>query len=104
MNFQGGKGAATILGVGLALAPVLTAISLVPVIVAAVLIRNVVIGVAVAFTLYNVLTIATGKPWALVAVCLALTLGVAGNYLVRTLGRMVVAMRQRRWRAVLYRE
>ena len=104
LSFRGGKGAATILGVGLALAPWLAAIALVPVVVAALAIRNVVIGVAMAFVLYNALTIATGKSWEFVAVCLALTLGVVGNYLAHTLHEWVGAIRRKQWRSIVYRE
>ena len=104
LRFRGGKGAATALGVGLALAPPLAAIALVPVGIATLVLRNVVIGVALAFLLFNVLTVATGESWALVGVCLALTLMVVANYLTRTLWEMVGAVRQRKWRSVLYRE
>ncbi len=104
LGFRGGKGAATILGVGLALAPPLAAVVLIPVVISAVTIKNVVVGVAVAFLLFNILTIATGESWALVGVCLGLTLTVVANYLSRTLGQMLAAARQRQWRAVLFRE
>ena len=45
LRFRGGKGAATILGIGLALAPFLALISLAPILVALVAIRNMVVGV-----------------------------------------------------------
>ena len=102
LNFRGGKGAATILGVGLAFAPPLAAISVIPLVVAILTIRNVVIGVAVGFILFNVLIVVTGQPWPLIGVCLVLTLFVVGNYLVRTLRHMVTAIRQRRWHSVVY--
>ena len=104
LRLNGGKGAATILGVGLGLAPVLAGIALVPVIVAVVAIRNVVVGVALAFILFNILTIATGEPWALIGACLALTVGVVANYLARTIQQVASALRSRRWRSLLYPE
>ena len=102
LSFRGGKGAATILGVALALAPPLAAIAVVPLVVATLTIRNVVIGVAAGFILFNVLTIVTGEPWSLIAVCLGLTVFVVGNYLVRTLRHTLTAIRQRRWHSLVY--
>lgn len=81
LKFRGGKGAATILGVGLAFAPYLAGIALAPTIVLVLAMRNVVTAAAFGFILFNILTIATGEPWPLVAVCLALTVGVVGSYL-----------------------
>ena len=104
LGFRGGKGAATVLGVGLALAPPLAGLALIPVVLGVATIRNVVVGVASGFILFNVLTIATGESWPLVGVCVALTFGVIGSYLSRTLRDMVQAARQRHWRAILYRE
>ena len=104
LGFRGGKGAATILGVGLGLAPLLTGIALVPVIVAVVAIRNVVVGVALAFILFNILTIATGEPWALIGTFLALTVGVVANYLARTIQQVASALRNRQWRSLFYPE
>ena len=104
LGFRGGKGAASLLGVGFALAPPLAAIALIPVSLGALVLRNVVIGVAFGFLLYNILIIATGKPWDMVAVCLVLSLAVVANYLAKTLRHMIAAIRQRQWRAALYRE
>ena len=106
LNFRGGKGAATILGVGLAQAPVLTLISLSVVVVAVLVIRNVVVGVALAFILFNVLTITrsitTTEPWLLVLVYLALTVGVVGNYMARQIGQKASAIRRRQWRGIVF--
>ena len=102
LGFRGGKGGATILGVGLGLAPVAAAISFVPVVVAVAAIRNIVVGVAVAFILFDILIIATGEPPEMIAVSLVLTLGVVANYVARTLQQMLRALRNRRWRSLVY--
>ena len=104
LKFRGGKGAATLLGVGLALAPPLAAIAIVPAVVALVTIKNMVIGVLLGFLLFNILTFTTGEPLPQAAVLLALTLGVIGNYVANSLGQIGMAIRQRRWRSVVYRE
>ena len=102
LGFRGGKAASTIPVVGLALTHHLAAIALVPVIVANLAIRNVVVGVALAFVLFNVLTIATKEPWPLVAVSLGLTLGVVGNYLAHTIQQMATAIRKQRWHSMVF--
>ena len=104
LGFRGGKGAATILGVGLALAPYLALIALVPIVIAVATIRNIVVGVAVGFLLFNILTIATGEPWSLVGVCIALSMLVVGGYFAKTFGQMARALRQRRWRNLVWPE
>ncbi len=104
LGFRGGKGAATILGVGLVLAPYLALLALVPILVAVATIRNIVVGVAVGFVLFNILTIATGEDWSLVGVCIALTMLVVGSYLAKTLGQMTRALRKRRWKNLVWPE
>ena len=104
LNFRGGKGAATIVGVGLALAPLLVAISLLPVVMIVLGIRNVVVAAAFGFVLFNILTVATGEPLTLVAVCIALTVGVTSNYLPNSFRQISNAIRQRRWRNMVFPE
>ena len=54
LKFQGGKGAAAILGISLMLAPWLTLLTLGPVLLVSILIRNIVLGAAFGFILWNV--------------------------------------------------
>ena len=102
LNFRGGKGASTILGVGLALAPPLAAIGLGAALVVLLGTRNMVVAAVLGFVVFNTLTIAMGEPWPLIAVCLGLTVGVIGNYVGKTYRQMVTAIRQRRWRSMVF--
>ena len=94
LGFRGGKGAATVLGVSLAIQPWLTLIALAPAILGAALLRNVVLGVAFGFVL---LIVVTGQGWMAVLLCLSLTLVVTGTYLGRSWRQSLAAVRQRRW-------
>ncbi len=104
LGFRGGKGAATALGVGLALAPIPVAIGLVPVIIFGLAIRNIVIGVVIGIVLVNTVAIITGESWALVVTFLVLTSLLAGNYLARTINQTVAAIHQKRWGRMVFRE
>ena len=102
LRFHGGKGAASILGIALALAPILTLISMAPVALIILLARNVVIGVAAGFILFNTLTVVTHQGVGLITLCLALTFLVIGTYLQGTFSKMLAAVKAHRWREVFY--
>ena len=102
LGFHGGKGAASILGIALALAPILTLISVAPVALIILLAHNVVIGVAAGFILFNTLAVVTHQGTGLITLCLALTFMVIGTYLRTTLGQMFAAAKAGRWREVFY--
>ena len=97
LGFRGGKGAATVLGVSLAMQPWLTLIALAPAILVAALLRNVVLGAAIGFVLLNVLTVVTGQGWEAILLCLLLTLVVTATYLGRSWRESLTAVRQRNW-------
>ena len=82
--FRGGKGAATVLGVSLAVVPWLTILAVAPAVLIAVLTRNVVLGAALGFTVLNILTVVTGRGWLEILVCLLLTFVVTATYLGRS--------------------
>ena len=98
LGFRGGKGAATVMGVSLAVLPWLTLISLAAAIPFALMARNVVVGAALGFLVLNLLTVATGQAWAQVMLCLLLTAIVTGTYFAASRHETLTALRHRRWR------
>ena len=100
LGFRGGKGAATVLGVSLAVIPWITLLAVAPAVLLTTLARNVVLGAALGFVLINVLTVITGQGRVQILVCLLLTLVVTATYLSRSWRQSVAAIRQRRWLAL----
>ena len=98
LNFRGGKGAAAIFGVSLALVPVLTLITLAPVAMIVLAIRNVVLGVAFGFVMLNILLLVTGQDPQQVALCIFLTLVVSVTYLVSIWKHVVQSIKGYRWK------
>ena len=98
LNFRGGKGAAGILGISLALLPILTLIAIVPTLAAIALLRNVVWGAAFGFVLVNVLLATLSSNSSQVALCLSLTLLVTVTYLASVRIHIYVSIKERRWR------
>ena len=98
LGFRGGKGAAAILGISLAVVPVLTLIVAGPTLLVALLLRNVVLGAAVGFVLLNLLLVVTRQSPDQLVLCIFLTLVVTTTYLVSTWGHIVSSIKQRRWR------
>ena len=98
LGFRGGKGAAAILGMSLALVPWLTLMALLPAALVALLLRNVVLGAALGFVLLNTLLVVTGQGPQTVAICILLTVLVAATYLYAIREHVVVSIRSRQWR------
>ena len=101
LGFRGGKGAASIFGISLAVAPVLTLITLGPVVLVVLLIRNVVWGTAFGFVMLNTLLVATQQSTGQIAHCAALTVLVTASYLVSIRERISTSIRTRQWRELL---
>ena len=97
LGFQGGKGAAPVLGVSFVLVPWLTLITVAFASPVVVLTRNVVIAATLGFIVLNTLTVATEKGWSPIFLCLLLTLLVFGTYLARSRKQSLDAIRRRRW-------
>jgi glycerol-3-phosphate acyltransferase PlsY len=102
LGFRGGKGAATILGVSLALLPVLTLIALAPALAAGFLLRNVIIGAGVGMVALNILTVATGQGAGAIALFLGLTALNVATYTAARWDQVREAIRRRDWRGVFY--
>jgi glycerol-3-phosphate acyltransferase PlsY len=102
LGFRGGKGAATVLGATVALAPVLSVLALLPALAAGLVMRNVIIGALVALAGLNLLTIATGQSRGLILLVLGLTVLNAGTYTAARWGQVRSAVRRRDWRGMFY--
>lgn len=98
LGFRGGKGAAAISGMSLALLPWLTLMALLPAVLVALLLRNVVLGAAFGFVLLNTLLVVTGQGPHTVAICITLTVLVTATYLYAIREHVAVSIRARRWR------
>ena len=102
LGFRGGKGVATLLGVSMAIVPLLTLIALVPTAVLTALTRNIIIGVGVGLIVVNVLAFTTSQSIGQAALCLFLSVLVVGTYVVGTWGQIVNAVKTRQFRGLFY--
>ena len=98
LGFRGGKGAAAIFGMSLAVVPLLTLITLGPTVLVMLAVRNVVIGAAFGFVILNALLVITQQGIDQVALCISLTVLVTGTYLVSIREHISTSIRARRWR------
>ncbi len=102
LGFRGGKGVATLLGVSMAIVPLLTLIALVPTAVLTALTRNIIIGVGVGLIVVNALAFTTSQSIGQAALCLFLSVLVVGTHVVSTWGQIVNAVKTRQFRGVFY--
>ena len=98
LRFRGGKGAAAIFGISLAVVPVLTLITLGPTVLIAAILRNVVLGAAFGFILLNSLLLATDQSTDQVALCGGLTVVVTSTYVISVRVHIINSIRARQWR------
>lgn len=97
LRFRGGKGAATALGVSLAVQPWLTFLALAVALLVALRTRNMVLASAFGFVTLNILVVATGQEWVQVLLCLLLTALVVATYFGRSWSQTVDLVRRGRW-------
>ncbi len=96
-RFRGGKGAATVLGVSLAVQPLLTAAALAVALLVALRTRNIVLASAFGFVTLNILVVATRQGWVQVLLCLVLTAVVVATYFARSWSQTVALVRRGHW-------
>ena len=97
LKFSGGKGVATVFGVTVTVIPILAMVTLPPAMLLMVIMRSSLLGMVVAFTALNILTIATGQSLETIIVCLLLTLVVAVTHFSREANIYVRLFNQKRW-------
>ncbi len=98
LNFRGGKGAAAIFGISLAVVPFLVLITLAVVALIVLAIRNVVIGVAFGFIMLNTFLQVTGQDAEQIALCIFLTMVVTVAYLISSRDHVTNSIRDHRWK------
>ena len=112
LRFRGGKGAATLIGICLAIAPAASMLGLIPGVIVLFLSKNAILGLVIGFATANLLLIAAwlfqlevlvaNPGWQQPALCLPLTLFVALVYGISIRSQLVDAVRQRSFRKAFY--
>jgi len=94
LNFKGGKGAATVLGLSLVVVPSLTLLAVLIIPLIYYFARSVVWSIFAALIALNVLTIATGQPAAQVGLCIVLSIVVIGTHVWRERVQFIAAIQK----------
>ena len=112
LRFRGGKGAACLIGICLAIAPTASMLGIIPGVIAVFLSRNAIVGLVIGFAAANVLYIAawllqlewlvTNPGWQQPALCMSLTFFVAFVYGISIRSQLLEALRQRSLRKAFY--
>ncbi len=101
LGFRGGKGAATVVGISLAVLPLLTLVTLAPTVLLFWLTRNIVLSTGFGFVLLNALTVASGQSAEQVALCLLLTFVVTATHYTGSRRAIADALKRGNWKALL---
>ena len=98
VQFRGGKGAATVLGISAIMLWQITAVTAAVGAVIFAVTRHPVWSLTAVFVSLNVLTIATAQPIGQIVLCIGLSLLVAGTHLLRQYPQLRPLVGQRQWR------
>ena len=102
LKFRGGKGAATVLGIGLALSPVHAAIVLGASALLMLITRHLVFSAFAGFIAFDIVVIVTGQGLFVIIMAWVLTALVVCTYLSRSAQPIIAALREQRWKSVLF--
>lgn len=102
LKFRGGKGAATVLGIGLALSPIYAAIALGGAALLMLATRHLVFSAFAGFIAFDVAMIITWPNTFVVIMACAMTALVVCTYMSRSAQPIITALRERRWKGVLF--
>ena len=92
---------ATVLGLSMAVLPMLTALAMPVFVIALAATRNVIVLMVAGFLALNLLVIVTLQPLPMIILCLTLTGIVAVTHLARSGNQLVPVVRSRNWREVV---
>ena len=101
LQFRGGKGAAVLLGLSLALFPAVTAVCLIPVALIMIVFRNIVLGSATAYVLICVALIIVGTEWQMALLGIMLTVLAGATYLFGFRRQISALIQDKQWRRLL---
>ena len=101
LQFRGGKGAAVLLGLSLALFPVVTAVCLITTALVMIIFRNVVLGAATGYVLVCMALIIVGTEWKLVLLSILLAVLAGATYLFGFRRQFSALIQDKQWRRLL---
>ena len=102
LKFRGGKGAATVLGIGLALSPIYAAIMLGGAALLLLATRHLVSAAFAGFIAFDIAVTVTWQSTFVVVMAWSLTALVVSTYMARSAQPIIAALKERRWRGVLF--
>ncbi len=102
LKFRGGKGAATVLGIGLALSPIYAAIMLGGAVVLLLATRHLVSAAFAGFIAFDIAVTVTWESTFVVVMAWSLTGLVVCTYMARSAQPIIAALKERRWKGVLF--